>query len=170
MKTSVICCLGLSLALGLATAQAQAIWKWKDKDGRVQVSDRPPPASVPDSAILQRPGGPAPVVVDHDQAASAPALSRPAPPAVDKALEAKRARQQAEQAAQVKSAEDAQRAQVQAKKAENCQRARGQLAVLESGQRVARPTAQGEREVLDDAGRAAEVRRMREAVAANCSS
>ena len=44
---------GLSSALPAAAAE----WKWRDAAGRIVYSDRPPPASVPDKAILQRPRG-----------------------------------------------------------------------------------------------------------------
>ena len=39
----------------LAAPPAFAQWKWKDAQGRVTVSDLPPPRSVPDKDILQRP-------------------------------------------------------------------------------------------------------------------
>ena len=69
-----------------------------------------------------------------------------------------------EQAARQK-AEDARLA---AARAENCRRARSHAAALESGQRIARFNAQGEQEVLDDAGRADELRRAREVIASDC--
>jgi hypothetical protein len=39
---------------------------------------------------------------------------------------------------------------------------------LESGQRIARVNAQGEREVLDDKGRAEEMQRARQVMASDC--
>jgi hypothetical protein len=154
--------LALTLSLAAGAAHAQAIWKWRDKDGRVQVSDRPPPMEIPEKDILQRPHG-----------ARAPAASEAAPGAaaasgVDAALEAKRSKAQAEQAAADKAKKDAEKAKQDHAKLENCQRARNQLAALEGGQRVARMNDKGEREILDDAGRAAEIARTRQIADANC--
>ena len=55
-----------------------------------------------------------------------------------------------------------------AQRGENCQRARSQQAALESGQRIARLNDKGEREVLDDKGRAEELRQAREVIASEC--
>ncbi len=159
--------LALSLALACGAATAQSIWKWRDKDGRVQVSDRPPPMDIPDKDILQRPhGARAPV--------PAPSASEPQAPAngasgVDPALEAKRNKAQAEQAAAEKARQSAEKARRDQARAETCQRARNQLAALEGGQRVARMNDKGEREVLDDQGRAAEIARTRQIVDASCN-
>ncbi|MBK1712127.1 hypothetical protein CKO43_04960, partial [Rubrivivax gelatinosus] len=54
-------------------------------------------------------------------------------------------------------------------KAENCRRARSHLAGLQSGQRIARLNDKGEREILDDKGRAEESRRAEEIIASDCS-
>jgi hypothetical protein len=159
--------LALSLTLACGAAMAQSIWKWRDKDGRVQVSDRPPPTDVPDKDILQRPHGaraPSP----------APAASEAQPPAnaasgVDPALEARRNKAQAEQAAAEKARQSAEKARRDQARAETCQRARNQLAALESGQRMSRMNDKGEREVLDDQGRAAEIARTRQIVDASCN-
>ncbi|MCY7317043.1 MAG: DUF4124 domain-containing protein, partial [Rubrivivax sp.] len=53
-------------------------------------------------------------------------------------------------------------------RAENCRGARSQLSALESGQRIARTNDKGEREVLDDKGRADEMRRAREVISSEC--
>lgn len=83
---------------------------------------------------------------------------------LDRELEARKRAAEQEQAARQK-AEDARLA---AARAENCRRARSHAAALESGQRIARFNAQGEQEVLDDAGRADELRRAREVIASDC--
>jgi hypothetical protein len=156
--------LALTLALAAGAAHAQAIWKWRDKDGRVQVSDRPPPMEVPEKDILQRPhGARSPAAAASDvQPAAAPASG------VDPALEAKKNKALADQAAADKAKKDAEKAKQDHAKLENCQRARNQLAALESGQRIGRMNDKGEREVLDDAGRAAEIARTRQIADANC--
>jgi hypothetical protein len=55
-----------------------------------------------------------------------------------------------------------------AARAENCSRARAHLAALADGQRMTRNNAQGEREVLDDKGRAEEMQRARAIIASDC--
>lgn len=167
MNISRVCCVGLAACLLAFTASAQSIWKWRDRDGRIQVSDRPPPVDVPDSAILQRPGGVKPTVVELDKPAPADVMSS-APLRVEGELDARKRKLQAEQAAQQQAKQQADKEQQAAKKADNCTRARNQLAALESGQRIARPNEKGERELLDDRGRADEIKRTRDVVASSC--
>lgn len=161
--------LALFLAVGTSAVMAQAIWKWRDKDGRIQVSDRPPPMEIPEKDILQRPhSARAPVAPASDAETGAAAPSGGSDPA----LEAKRKKLQAEQAAsaaQDKAKMDAEAAKRAQAKAETCQRARNQLAGLESGQRYARTNDKGEREVLDDRGRAAEIAHTRDIVNSSCN-
>lgn len=153
------------LALSVA-GSAWAQWKWKDASGRVQYSDLPPPASVAEGNILQRPA-----------AAQRPAIA-PAPAAASAAqqpivvggkapeteLDAKRKKAEADEAAKRKAEEE----KLAVAKADNCNRARGQLKLLDDGVRVARTAANGEREILDDDQRAAEARRVREIISADC--
>lgn len=155
------------LALACGAASAQAIWKWRDRDGRVQVSDRPPPVDVPEKDILQRPGG-----ARAAAAAAAPASdgAASAPAGVDPVLEARRQKAQAEQAAADKSRQAADKARRDQQRAENCDRARRQLAALESGQRIGRMNDRGEREILDDAGRAQEIARYRQMADSACQA
>lgn len=155
-----------TLVLALAAPAAHAQWKWRDKSGRVTASDRPPPMEIPEKDILARPQ-PLPEArrVAVDAAASAASAATPMrPPAGERELEARRRAAEQEQAA--KSKAEAER--VAAQRADNCRRARSQLAVLESGQRVARLNDKGEREVLDDRGRAEEARQARELITADC--
>lgn len=166
--------LAAALLLGGA-APADAQWMWRDQQGRVTASDRPPPATVPDKDILSRPAqrtAPVPVLVPLE-AASAPSASASSPasplPAatntpLERELEARKQASEQEQAARRKAEED----RLAAARAENCRRARSHAAALESGQRIARFNAQGEQEVLDDAGRAEELRRAREVIASDC--
>jgi len=165
---------GTALALPV---QAQTQWKWRDKTGRTQYSDLPPPATVPEQDILSRPAA---VTRRAAAAASAPpasfmAGSAPLPPlaaaspafapkTVDPELEARRKKAEADQAAKVKAEE----AKVASAKAENCGRAQEHLRTLDSGVRIARVTANGEREILDDKQRADETKRTRDIIAADC--
>lgn len=157
--------------LGLAAMPAMAQWQWLDKDGRKVFSDRPPPADIPAKNILKQPGKLAVVPVTEAEAQAA-AASAPRAAAssglrvsgTDKELEAKKKQAEAAEAAKKKAEDDKQAAQ----KADNCARAKSGKATYDSGQRVARVNAAGEREVLDDAARAAETKRMQDIINSNC--
>jgi hypothetical protein len=152
----------LTSALLLATLPAQAQWKWRDKSGQITASDLPPPREVPEKDILQRPDPalrrpPAP-------AASAASGLLPGKPAGDKELDARRHAGEQEQQAKARADEE----KLAAQRAENCRRARSHVSALESGQRIARTNDKGEREILDDKGRADEMRRANEVIASDC--
>jgi hypothetical protein len=151
----------------LAALPAEAQWKWRDKDGRITVSDLPPPREVPDKDILTRPA-PAqrarPSAAPATAPAAAPAASAP-PTALEREVQARKRAAEEEKAAKAKADEE----RNAARRAENCRQARNQLTALESGQRIARTNDKGEREVLDDQGRAQETRRAREVIASECS-
>jgi Domain of unknown function (DUF4124) len=163
------------LAALLCAGPAQAQWKWRDASGRVQFSDLPPPVSVPDKDILQRPGpktAPAPAATT----ASAAAGSSTNKPVSDKnERSGLKATSEGEQA-QRRKAEEQERTNRQradeerlaGQRQDNCQRAREAVLTLESGQRVARVNSRGEREVLNDDQRAEEVRRAKAVVASDC--
>ena len=155
-------CLAALLGLAMFATAAQAQWTWRDKEGRITASDLPPPRDVPDKDILTRP---APRIVARPAPATSAAASNPVAPApVERELEARKKAAEAERAAQTKT-DDAKQA---AARADNCRRARAQLAAMDSGQRIARLNDKGEREVLDDKGRAEESRRAREVMASDC--
>jgi type IV secretory pathway VirB10-like protein len=155
----------LILATLLAALPAQAQWKWRDKDGRITVSDRPPPREVPDKDILSRPAA-APRPAASPASAPAPAAPAASAPmtALEREVQARRRAAEEEKAAKAKADEE----RNAARRAENCRQARNQLAALESGQRIARTNDKGEREVLDDAGRAQETQRARDVIASEC--
>jgi hypothetical protein len=149
------------LLLSALCAGAQAQWVWRDAAGQIHASDLPPPRGTPDKNIVQRPA------VQARIAPPLPAASAAASAAggMDAALEARRKKAADEQLAQRK-AQDEKNAAV---RTENCQRAREQLRGLESGQRMSRTLPNGEREILDDAQRAAESQRVRSIVASECA-
>jgi hypothetical protein len=157
-----------AVAASLAVAQTAPLppaWKWRDASGQIHVSDVPPPMSVPAKDILDRP----PLQRKVAAAAAAAASAAVAPvlntaPRTDPELEARRKRAVDEQAAQLRQQQD----KDSVVRAENCSRARGHLAALGEGQRIARTNAQGEREVLDDKGRAEEMQRARAVIASDC--
>jgi hypothetical protein len=181
-----LCCL---VAVGV-----QAQWEWTDKDGRRVFSDRAPSADVPDKNILKRPAAPvrpalplrpAPPIgaTEGDQtvaaAPGAPAASAVAPasrpvavgqkpgPAAGTDRELQEKKRKADEA--MASAKKAQEDTVAKTRAENCARARQAKAGIDSGMRLARTNEKGEREVLDDSARAAELRRMQAVIASECS-
>jgi len=168
--------LGALLTLSLSHP-AFAQWKWKDQSGRVQYSDLPPPQSVSEADILQRPSGSArkaaPAFAPGSaqaaaaaMAASAAASSAASGPAkaVEPELEAKRRKAAEEEATKRRAEEEKQKAA----RADNCLRAKAQVRALDDGMRMARVNAKGEREVLDDKGRAEESKRARDIVASDC--
>jgi hypothetical protein len=147
----------------LLALPAQAQWKWRDKSGQTQYSDLAPPAGTAEADILQRPNsGPVRVVAAPVSAASG--ADMPKPKTVEPELEAKRRKAEQEKADKAK-AEDQGRATAQA---ENCTRAKDYLRTLQDGMRISRTSASGEREILDDKGRADETKRTREIIAGDC--
>lgn len=151
----------LLAALLVAALPAQAQWKWRDSTGQITASDLPPPRGVPEKDILSRPDQntrrpppPAPAA-----ASAAPARS-----AVDKELETRKRAGDQEQQAKARADEE----KLSQQKAENCRRARSHVSALETGQRIARTNEKGEREVLDDKGRAEEMRRANDVIASDC--
>jgi hypothetical protein len=158
--------LGLALLFSSCLPQdAAAQWTWRDKSGQVNASDRPPPRDVPEKDILSRPTPEAKRNVAAP-AVSASAAGRPAsaPSALDREVQARKRAAEQEQAAKAKADEERQAAV----RSENCRSARSHLASLESGQRIARTNDKGEREILDDAGRASESRRARDTITSEC--
>lgn len=168
--------LGIAL-IGLSFS-ASAQWQWIDKDGHKVYSDRAPPSDILEKNILKRPGNYKPPVVPAgdaaagtDGAASAPQAAAPLVPAsgpktggLDKELEAKKKQAQEAAAAKKKAAEE----QVTKAKIENCARAKQAKTTFESGVRVGRTNASGEREIMDDAARAEELKRVQGIMAKDC--
>ena len=129
----------------------------------MHVSDLPPPADVAEKDVLQRPNAPK---TRAATAAPAPAsaASPVAKPSVDPELEARMRRSEQDRQAAQKREEE----RVSAAKADNCARARSSLRTLESGVRIARVNDKGEREIMEDKERAAEMQRARDTIAADC--
>ena len=149
---------------------ALAQWQWIDKDGRKVFSDRPPPQDIPDSKVLKQPrftptlpAAPAKAASAAQAPASTPA-SAAAGSGKDKELEKKKAQAEADEAAKQKAAE----AKQAVARADNCNRAKEAKAVFESGKPVRKADAQGELVFLDEAGRAAEMRRIQSIIDADC--
>jgi len=162
--------IGFSVLAFTATA-ALAQWQWVEKDGRKIFSDRPPPADIQEKDILKRPAGApraavAATVAAPAAAASPPGLKASAPKlsGKDAELEAKKKKADEEEAAKKKAEED----KAAKTRADNCERAKTGLATLQSGVRMSSVNAKGEREIFDDAKRAAETKRAQEVIDASC--
>ena len=165
------------LVLGWLPLGASAQWAWTDKDGHQVFSDRAPPAGVPDKSIFKRPGRAAGPIAQGAKAtaeagdpgakASAPALPGALSAkvaGVDKELAERKKKEELAQAALRKADEE----RISKAKADNCQRAKQAQKGLESGIRLSRINSQGEREVMDDAARAAEAARLQSVVDSDC--
>ncbi len=160
--------LSLSLLCGvvlLSLAPAvQAQWKWRDAEGRVQYSDRPPPAHVAEKDILARPSSSAQRRMSQPIPAAASAASQPA--SATAAAKAASDAAKAEKAAKErKAAEDKQRAEMNA---ENCREAQDRVKLLESGVRVRQTNDSGERVVLDDAAKQAQIKQAQTVISVSC--
>ncbi|MFP5466235.1 MAG: DUF4124 domain-containing protein [Gammaproteobacteria bacterium] len=151
----------------LVTGTASAQWQWIGADGRKVFSDTAPPSSIPEKSILKRPGSvpmPSPADDNEEPGKAAPPAALPKVPATDPQLEAKK--KQAEEAEAAKRKAELER--VAKARAENCERAQRAKATLDSGVRIATTNAKGEREILDDKGRAAETQRLERIIASDC--
>ncbi|MEY4884296.1 MAG: hypothetical protein RIS34_2150 [Pseudomonadota bacterium] len=153
---------------------ASAQWQWIDKDGHKVFSDRGPPPDILQKNILKQPGNHTKVisVATNEDAVvpaqtvsnSAGAVNTPKIASGDKELEAKKKQATDAEAARRKADDE----KLVKAKIENCARAKQAKTTFDSGVRVARTNASGEREIMDDAARAAEARRIQGIIATDC--
>ena len=161
----------------LALAQPPAAvgqYIWIDDKGVKQLSDRPPPPSIPDKRILKAPGkvpfNPNAVPQEADAGAppagagpAAEAVAKP-PPSLAERNEAFNKRRADAAAAERKTAEDAQQ---KADTAANCEAARQNQRALEQGIRMVNVDKNGERAIMSDPERA-ELGKKNQKVLAGC--
>lgn len=152
-----------------ASSAAVAQYHWIDNQGHPVFSDQAPPSSIPEKNIISGPGIQKPGTVASaapDAATAGGPASAPikAPSGTDAALQ--------ERVDQAKQAEEAKKKQEEAKvaaaRADNCKRAETAKRTLDSGMRMARINDKGERIVLDDSQRAAELKRTDAIIASDC--
>lgn len=174
MKKQVLVSLVMAWVCGSAFAQ----WQWIDKDGRKVFSDRAPSPDVPENSIIKRPAGAvknknaAPATTDtagakdvpSAGASPLPAASVPKVSGVDKELEARKKQAADAEAAKVKAEQD----RLAKARAENCARVKQAKEAYDSGVRISRTNAAGEREILDDAARATELKRIQGLIDNEC--
>lgn len=165
----------LALACFVSLAPASAQWAWRNSSGSLVFSDRPPPPDVPVRNIVKQPGGIARQAELGETAttAQAPASAASSPASAASASPATKAEADDKKKADAEKALEAAKQKAEADKlaktrAENCARAVQAKTTYESGVRVARANAQGQREFLDDAGRAAELKRIQGVIATDC--
>lgn len=165
----------LTMALVGTCVAASAQWQWIDKDGRKVFSDRAPPVDVLDKSIVKRPAGRTPSAPAPDTAATGADAPQAAPSATSTPPAAKGAGVDKELEAKKKLAADAETAKRKAEeeritkaKVESCARAKQAKTTYDSGIRISRANAAGEREILDDATRAEELKRIQGVIAADC--
>jgi hypothetical protein len=163
----------LCLLISLFSLSAMAQWAWVDKNGRKIFSDRAPPADIPEKSVFKQPGH-APTLPrqtaatdsSNAEAASAPQdkASTAKPSGIDPVLAERKKKE--EQALEAKRKTEQER--VSRLKSENCDRARLAKKGYDSGVRLSRTNAKGEREIMDDAARAAESQRIQSVIDADC--
>lgn len=162
MKLLRLTLLGLACAL---PAICLAQWQWIDNDGRKVFSDQSPPANIPAKNILRQPGVKGTPVATEATAetvkapANAPKIS-----GKDNQLEEKKKQAEAAEAEKKKAEEE----QLAKARADNCARAKRAKAGIDSGVRIARTNDKGEREIMDDAARAVESKRIEGIMATDC--
>lgn len=165
---------GLGLS-GFTHAQ----WGWTDKDGRRIFSDQGPGSEVADKNIFKRPPNARTTgaVVAAQPAASSAATPASGPTSAPKTaasglkisgkdaeLEKKKKEAEALEAAKQKAEDD----KIAAQRKENCQRAKSGMTNYTSGIRIATINAKGEREIMSDADRAVETKRLQDIIATEC--
>jgi hypothetical protein len=178
--------LSAALVLSLGAGSALAQWGWKE-GGRTVFSDQPPPAGIPAKDIIRRPPGsrepiqafPAANATDSSASgtatgtttaaagaprATASAAQRPASAGKDSELEKKKKEADAKKEAEKKAEEQ----KLAAARSDNCARAKNAKTTMDSGTRIATTNAKGEREIMDDNARAAELKRLEGIIASEC--
>lgn len=161
-----------------------------DEGGRKVFSDRPPPAHISPKQIIKQPYS-APAATEkirypsaENAVAAAPAslpaaAAVPMPAAVQPAAEPALSKEAAEQAAHDKALEEAQRkteeaerkkqeAQQAKARKENCQRAQAAQTSLQSGALQARVNEKGERGIMTEEQRQAELQRTQKIIKDSC--
>jgi Domain of unknown function (DUF4124) len=159
-----------TLCLLLAMSAAQAQWGWKE-GGRTVFSDQPPPQGISDKDIIRRPANSRPATtaaaapVTDSTASTTTTGTATAAARKDAELEKRKNEAKAKEAAAKKAEEE----KVAAAKKDNCERAKRAKASFDSGARVSTTNAKGEREIMGDAQRAEESKRLQGIIASDCS-
>jgi len=175
MKSPLPIIIAITVLLATATVTAQ-VYKWVDKDGKVQYSDIPPPADakgaapkkldtrVPSNA-LEVPSTSGKTAADGKAKKDSKTPAKDGPKTLaDKAKDFDKRRTDEADAAK-KTAEIERVAKANK---ERCTEATNFLRDIESGRPLAASDEKGERVILDDAGRSAQMDRARKAMTESC--
>ena len=154
--------------------QAAAQYMWIDDKGIKQLSDRPPPPSVPQKRILKAPGkdklnAPADAAgesgADGDKPATAAAAdapaAKPAPTLGERNAAYNKRKAEAALAAQKTGEDDARKAEIAA----NCENARNNQRALDQGVRMSTYDKNGERGFMSEAERAESAKKNKQVLA-----
>lgn len=175
-RTSALPLLIALLAAGPALADAPsnlAPWQWRDASGHMVYSDTPPPPSV--TRIVRAPSRFAGNyrVADTETTAAEPVTGKPVaikaaapakpPPTPEEAFQKRR-----EERLQA-VAREAEQSQLAAARATHCSELRNYAAGLQGGTRIARMSADGSIERLDDDQRATAMAQTQASLAQHCS-
>ncbi len=169
--------LGYALVLtGFSNTAGAETYIWKDANGKTIISDSPPPRSSKQARTVGGNGKasgytlPAKESGGADANAAAPASEPPPPGATpstppqpktmaDRELEFRKRQLEAKD----REEKAAKEAQDKAQRREECARASQYLEALRNGQRIARYNDKGEKEILGDEQREAEIARAKQA-------
>ena len=149
-------------AFAVGTAHAQA-YRWVDSGGHVGYGDTPPEGATKVTP-LKGVAPPAESTPSAEAGGGKGAKRGPLTPA-EQELDFRRRMKEAQEAA---AKADRERKAAEEKKV-NCESARQSLETLQSGQRIMRVDSKGERYFIDDAQRAQDTARAREAVSQGCN-
>ncbi|NMG76678.1 DUF4124 domain-containing protein [Aromatoleum diolicum] len=175
----------LALSLIITLPAAAEVYQWRDAQGRINYSDTPPAAeNAKKLRGAARPVTPAAPEEDASQAGTTDANGitpdaakadaaktdgTKADPSKPKTIAEKEVEFRQRRAATAEAEAKAEKERQQAdERARSCEQARGQLVALQSGQRLSRYNSKGERELVDDAGRRAEIERTQKYIDATC--
>ncbi|PHV04358.1 hypothetical protein CSQ96_26525 [Janthinobacterium sp. BJB412] len=149
-----------------ACGQAVAQYMWIDDKGIKQLSDRPPPPSVPQKRILKAPGqdkfnptagaaGESGADGDSPAMAAEAAAAKPAPTLGERNAAYNKRKAEAALAAQQAGEDSARKAEIAA----NCENARNNQRALDQGVRMSTYDKNGERGFMSEAERAEAARK-----------
>jgi len=174
-KKALVLCAVMLNGFAALSVHAAGAWVWVDGNGRKVYSDVPPPASVAERQILQRPGMPAiqpPAAVEPAATTPKPAGNAQGAPAASSQPSGKAPSADDKKSKEAAQAEEARRKATERRNAEiradNCQRAQTSLATLNTGGRLATVNESGQRIVMDEGMRAAERARLEQIIRDNC--
>lgn len=174
-KKAFVLCAAMLNGFAALSVHAAGAWVWVDGNGRKVYSDLPPPASVAERQIIQRPGMPTiqpPAAEQPAATAAKPAGNLPGSTPAGGQSADKAALADDKKRKETEQAEEARRKATEAKNAEiradNCKRAQASLNTLNSGRRLVTTNEQGQQITLTASDKAEEASRLERIISENC--